>query len=192
MKKTICAILAAVIVLSVNTAALGESTGTFSTPITAAFCSGQADRYAFWTGTEEQRALLAILVAEDMCRQDYSAYNACFPVTDLSCVLYNPGAHTDNRIQVYYMCADAYLLVDYYPDTNTASFRIDRQMPDDVYFTEYYIQSRNNGFHQAVQLNYTYPADFPEGTAAFFRAMKQWLRYYEQHPELALPAGLND
>jgi len=194
MKKLICFALALAMILVSGASALAgyERTGTFRTPITAAFSSGQQDKYAFWTGNEEQRALLAILIAEDMIRQDYTDYNACFPVRDLSCVLFNTGAHSDNDIQIYYMCFDAYLLVDFDPEANTASFRIDRQNPDADYFTNSYIAEKNNGHHSTVRLNYTYPADFPEGTSAFSRAMSRWLSYAEQHPELALPAGLND
>ena len=34
-------------------------------------------------------ALLAILLAEDFAREDYTGYNSCFPVSSLSCGFMN-------------------------------------------------------------------------------------------------------
>ena len=187
MKKAICVILILSVILSVCSAGLASSddrSGTFYAPITAAFCSGQSDKYSYWTQNADQAALLAILIAQDMARENYTDYNYCFPIDYLSCVTFNPGKHADRDIHVIYMCFDAYLIAHYDSDSGNVSYWIDKQIPETDIFIKHYVSSVNNGYHQSIYWNMDYSMTFPEGTAAFSGAMRKWNSYLEQHPEL--------
>ena len=183
MKKLVCCLLVLVFVVSCSAAALGEwAYGAFYPSITKAFSGGRGDEYSYWTNDNTQLALLAILLCEDMKREDYSAYNACFPIDYLSGVLYHTGKRPDNTIKVVYACTDAYLAIEYNMDYDTAFYTVDRQIPDYDAF-ESYVKRANGGDYSGVWYNY-YPFDFYDPVPAFSTAAQTWSNYLDHHPEL--------
>ena len=186
VKKLICfaLVLSAVLFLCAGALAYDRS-GSFYAPITASFCSGESDRYAFWTKNAEQAGLLTVLIAQDLMRQNYTDYNYCFPIDTQSCVTYNSGSHSDRDIHVIYMCFDAYLVAYYDADTGMVRYWIDKQNPDVDYFVRNYVSTTNNGYHRNIFWNMDTSMVFPEPTSAFSSAFSKWNRYLEQHPELA-------
>lgn len=185
MKKLICFVLVLSAVLSLCAGALAyDRSGSFYAPITALFCSGQRDKYAFWTQNAEQAGLLSVLIAQDMMRENYTDYNYCFPIDSQACITYNSGNHSDRDIHVIYMCFDAYLIAHYDADSGTVRYWIDKQMPDSDYFVKHYVSTVNNGYHKYVYWNMDTGSTFLDPTAAFSSACSRWSRYLEQHPEL--------
>ena len=161
-----------------------ERSGSFYAPITAAFCNGQQDKYAFWTQNAEQAAMLAILICEDFKRQNYSDYNACFPYSSLSCVTFNTGNHADRDVHAIYMCGDACLIACYEADSGQVRYWIDRQYPEVEEFVHHYVAKANNGYHQKIYWNMDISMDFPEPVSSYEKAITKWNKYLEQHPEL--------
>ena len=186
MKKLLCCLLVlSVLLVSVPAAVCAES---YNPSITKTFSRGQSDEYRYWTMDSTQLALLAILLAEDMMREDYTAYNSCFPISSVSCVLYHSGKRKDNKIKVMYVCADAYLSVVYNIDKGKDSYTIDRQMPDIASFPSYV--SKNGGSYDSSWYNY-YNFDLYDPTPAYLMASEVWSNYHDHHPELDsnLPRG---
>ena len=143
--------------------------------ITNKFCENQADVYGYWTDTPENRALLAILLTQDLMRQDYLAYNSSFPYANMSCVLYHSGKRKDQSICVVYYCADALMAITYNAEMQTAFYSIDRTISDWDQFTNY-VTKQNDGWFSGVYSVFE--------TDAFSSAISKWNRYLETHPYL--------
>ena len=151
--------------------------GGFDPAITNTFCDGQADVYSYWTGTPENRALLAILLTQDLMRQDYLAYNSTFPYNNMSCVLYHSGKRKDQSICVVYYCFDAWLTITYNASMQTAFYSIDRTMPDWDDFTNY-VSKVNDGWYSGAY--YVFETD------AFATSIQKWNQYLDSHPYLVV------
>ena len=151
--------------------------GGYDPVITNKFCEIQTDVYDYWTNTPENRAMLAILLAQDLMRQDYLAYNSTFPYANMSCVLYHSGKRKDQSICVVYYCADVWMSITYNAEMKTAFYSIDRTIPDWDQFINY-VNKLNDGWFSGVYYVFE--------TEAFSNAISKWNRYLEAHPYLVV------
>ena len=151
--------------------------GGYDPVITNTFCENQADVYGYWTDTAENRALLAILLAQDLMRQNYLAYNSSLPYYDMTCVLYHSGKRKDQSICVVYYCFDVWMSITYNAEMKTAFFSIDHTVPEWDQFTNY-VNNLNDGWFSGVYYVYE--------TEAFSSAMSKWNRFKEAHPYLTV------
>ena len=182
MKRVAAILLALAVVLGCASALGDERYGAFEPKITKTFSNGQPDEYRFWTNDGTQMALLTVLLAEDMKREDYPAYNACFPIANFSIVLYNTGGSSDPVIKVWYVCSDGYLAIEYDTDMDTAFYIIDDTVPDYEGFPSY-VEKQSGEWFNASWMNY-YNFDFYDAVPAFTMAMQTWNSYLDHHPEL--------
>ena len=177
IKKSLGLLLLLVMIFSVMSAeAVSLPTkGGFDPVITNTFCEGQSDVYSYWTETPENRALLAILLAQDLMRQDYLAYNSSFPYDFMSCILYHSGKRKDQSICVVYYCFDVWMSITYNASMKTAFYSIDRTLPDWDKFTDY-VSRLNDGWYSGAYYVYE--------TAAYSTAIRKWNQYLDAHPYL--------
>ena len=185
MKKIIAVFLVLAVLLAAFPAASADDFlpyGGYYPSIVKAFSRGQADEYSFWTRDNTQTALLAILLVQDMMREDYSAYNRCFPTSSLSCVMYNTGRRDSNTIKAMYVCSDGYLSLEYDLDIDTVMYYIDDRNPSIEAFPAYVTGNYGQYFDSCIYNYYNF--DLYDPTPAYSMAAQAWSNYHDHHPEL--------
>ena len=186
MKKKSFYLLVIVLLFIFTTAdASTPDKGAFTPNITNAFGEGHGELYSWWTNTEENRALLTILLREDLIRQDYTAFNYVFPVSNLSVLLYHDGRKKDDSIcAVYY--GDAMISITYNAYTRTAFYNIDWDTGQiNTSQIVSYTNKLNDGWYNSEQRMYIIDSNgFEDSSPAFSSAIQKWNEYLDKHPYL--------
>ena len=184
-KKTFILLLALTLITALFPTALADYTGVYSTDITTSFCRGESDRYSYWTRSDEQASLLAILLTQDLMREDYLAYNTLQPVDSLACIIYAAGENRiSNCITLLYFADGACMKIYYYPTNDQASYSTENYT--DLSDIVQYARTLAAADNEKVRFTFDPSSDFGDSTAAFGKAYGIWQSYYEQHPELRL------
>ena len=185
MKKLLVILMVLVLALSSVTAVLADYSGFFTTGITSSFCQGKTNRYAYWTKNKERRALLAIVLTQDLLRQDYLTYNALQPMPSLAGIIYSGNSKSGGVITVIYVGDNCCLEISYFPDNDQASYQ-PVSGSYDYQTMPAYARSLADKDNMDIQFTYHTNSAFGDSTDACSKAYNLWNSYLSEHPELQL------